>query len=259
MGKILSPEEIEQLRREAELEKQTQDDSQVDVPGAVKLAMLISLAVGMIGGIAAAVLGAEAVAGFFAVQTFAVFGFGFFIGSLRMDIRHKISGFSFPLFVLVGAAAVLLGFLALIMRKRDLITEDTYLLIKGILTKCAVITGGLLQLLPTLYYRIMLKKRCIEPVSAVCSGHHILKVRDGEGDVSFIAAPIWTFDYDGGERTVIDNIYPKQKELPKIDEADEILVDPEHPDRIVSRLGLPRFGFKAIVGIALIAAGIWFC
>ena len=253
MGKILGSEDIKRMRKDAEIG----NANEVPATRTNGILMLISFGIGIIGGVTASILGATTVATVLAIQVFAVFGFCFFIGAMKSDIRTKISGFSFPLFMGIAAACLLIGFVALRIRKHDVITEEQYLLVKTILSKSIFIIGGFLQIVPTLYYRIMLKKRCIEPVSAVCDGHRLLQVRT-EDSSYYIAAPIWKFYYGGEELEAVDNIYMDPKKLPKKDEECELLVDPDKPERLISRLGLPRFGAKLIIGLILLALSFVF-
>lgn len=253
MAEFLGPKDIERMRKEAGIE----NANEVHSSRAVTIIMLVSFAIGVIGGVTASFFGAAMLAGALAIQVFAVFGFCFFIGSMNGDIRTKQTAFSFPLFMGIAAAGILIGFAALWIRKHDVITEEQYLLIKSVLSRAIFITGGLLQIIPTLYYRIMLKRRCIEPVSAVCYGHRVLRIRNDDTSY-YIAAPIWRFYYGGEELEAVDNIYLDLKKLPEKDEECELLVDPENPERVISRLGLPRFGAKLIIGLILIALSFVF-
>ena len=174
-----------------------------------------------------------------------------------MNTYQKIKGFAFPLFMAVGASGILLGFGALLLVRREVITEEQYQFIKGVLAKAIFIIGGLLQIVPTVYYRISLKKHCTEPVSAVCAELMTVKLGEVNDDPVYGRVPIWQYYYNGEEHTVEDNIYKTKGELPEVGCTDEILIDPNKPEHILTRYCIPKYGIKPIIAAALIAFAIF--
>lgn len=257
MGKMLSHEDIERLRAEAERERKAEKAAETPMKRWIVYTMLISLGAGMLGAVIATILGAEMLAGVFAMQVFAVFGLGFFIGSFGKNIGSRIKGFAFPLFMAVGACAVIAGCGAYLLVRGEVISESVYQSVKGVLASGAFFIGGVLQVLPTVYYRILLKAKCTEPVSACCEELVTVKLGEVNDRPVYGSAPLWQYYYDGAEYNVIDNVYRTKGEMPTVGAMDEVLIDPNKPERLFSRYCVPRFGLKPIFAAILIAVGIW--
>ena len=257
MKQFLSSEDIERLREEARLEREAAKAAETPVSRVMTAIMLTSFVGGIVGAIAASVCGAEMLAGAFAIQVFAVFGFGFFVDSLNRNISRKILAFSFPLFMAVGAAALLVGFGAYRLLWHEVIMEEQYQLIKGVLVKGTFIIGGLMQIVPTAYYRLILRIRCTEPVSAVCMEHNLVKTSEVNGKPVYGTSLIWQYYFDGGEYIAEDNSYIRKGELPEVGATADILIDPDKPERMLSQYCRLKYGFKLFLGIALIAVGLF--
>lgn len=257
MGKMFSHEDFEKLRADAEREREAEKAAETPMRRWVACAMLISFGAGVLGAVIASIFGAEMLAGAFAVQVFAVFGLGFFIGCFEKNIGSRINGFAFPLFMAVGACAFLAGCGAYLLVRGEVISESLYRSVKGALAGSAFIIGGVLQVLPTAYYRILLKVKCTEPVSACCLELVTVKLGEINDRPVYGSAPIWQYYYDGAEYTITDNVYKSKGEMPTVGEMDEILIDPDKPERLLSRYCIPRFGFKPIFAALLITVGIW--
>ena len=257
MKGILDPEEIERLRKEMEFERKAEKNAETPLNKISVWIMLISLIGGMIGAVIASILGAEMIAGWLAIQAFAVAGYVFFFGSFSKNIGSRIAAFSFPLAMAIGASAVLIGCGAYMLVRREVIMEDQYQFIKGVLVCGSFIIVGLLQMIPTIFYRIQLKTCCTEPVDATCVEVNTVKLYEVNDKPVFGNAPIWQYYFNDAEHVVLDNVYKKKGEMPEVGVIDEILVDPKKPERILSKYCLPSFSaFRIIFGFLLIAIGI---
>lgn len=130
---------------------------------------------------------------------------------------------------IVGAAALLVGFGAYRLLWHEVIMEEQYQLIKGVLVRGTFIIGGLMQIVPTAYYRLMLRIRCTEPVSAVCMEHKLVKTSEVNGKPVYGTSLIWQYYFDGGEYIAEDNSYIRKGELPEVGATADILSPPTSP------------------------------
>ena len=145
------------------------------------------------------------------------------------------------------------GILASVLRQSDILTAVQYRHIKRFLVDGAMVAIGLFQIVPTIYYRIKLKRRCTESVTATCEElKTIILYEKNDRPV-----PVWRYSFNCEEHTVEDNVYSKGT-LHETGDTEEILIDPDEPDCMLSRYGLPHLGARLIAGIIIIAIAIYF-
>ncbi len=220
--------------------------------------MLVSFVVGLIGSVVCAAAGAEMLAAVFAMQIFAVFGTCFFIGSFGSGIENRIRAFSVPFLLALFGYAVMIGFVMLFFSCIGVITGEEYQSIKGAIVTAALFIGGVCQILPTVYYRIMLKKRCTEPVKATCEQHGRMKLGELSERPVYGTAPVWHYSYGGQEYHSVDNVHIKKGSMPSVGETCDILIDPNRPGMLLSDFCRISFGRNAIFGLVMIALAVYF-
>ncbi len=250
-------ESISEILSEIQFQQEVKKDSETPVGSGMEKAMLISFGVAILGVIISFFFDTDNLCRVLVIQVFAVFGIGFFYGCMKQNIHKKITGFSLWLSVGVGGCAIVAGILAAVLRQRDILTAVQYRHIKSFLVDGAMVAIGLFQIVPTIYYRIKLKRRCTESVTATCEELKTIILYEKNDRPVYGTVPVWRYSFNGEEYTVEDNVYSKGT-LHMAGDKEEILIDPDEPDCMLSRYGLPHLGARLIAGIIIIAIAIYF-
>lgn len=236
-------------------DKEQLDEEKEKLHHKVTKMMLISFVGGIVVMFLGLALGLQFVTIIGVMQVFFVFGLGFFMLNIGDDcIEHKINALSLPLPMMIVGGMILIGCAVLSLEYNGVITMDDYETFKGwagVVTSFAV---GLAEILPAVYFRTMLKKRCTYSVPAECERLHVERHTSGEDNSTVTTyCPVWHYYHDNSEYHSLDNAHRADKKLPTVGETYEIKIDPDKPERLLSPYCHIGFGFRAVIGVLALA------